>query len=91
VVPRRRAARSARALTLRRACTGCEFAARPDLRAECTLGIVVGAPRHTPAMGEPFIGSEAVASGIVTPYALRSRFFAMHPDVYVAPDTELTA
>jgi hypothetical protein len=42
-------------------------------------------------MGEPFIGSEAVASGIVTPYALRSRFFAMHPDVYVAPDTELTA
>jgi hypothetical protein len=42
-------------------------------------------------MGEPFIGSEAVASGTVTPYALRSRFFALHPDVYVAPDTELTA
>ena len=42
-------------------------------------------------MGEPFIGSEAVASGIVTPYALRSRFFAIHPDVYAAADTQLTA
>jgi hypothetical protein len=42
-------------------------------------------------MGEPFIGSEAVASGVVTPYALRSRFSAIHPDVYVAADTELTA
>ena len=42
-------------------------------------------------MGEPFIGSEAVASGSVTRYALRSRFFAIHPDVYVAADTELTA
>jgi hypothetical protein len=42
-------------------------------------------------MGEPFIGSEAVASGIVTKYALRSRFVPIHPDVYVAADTELTA
>jgi len=42
-------------------------------------------------MGEPFIGSEAVASGIVTPYALRSRFRGIHPDVYVAADTQLTA
>jgi hypothetical protein len=42
-------------------------------------------------MREPFIGSEAVASGIVTRYALRRRFVSIHPDVYVAADTELTA
>ncbi len=42
-------------------------------------------------MDEPFIGSEAVASGRVTPYVLRSRFLAVHPDVYIAPDAELTA
>lgn len=41
-------------------------------------------------MEEPFIGSEAVASGVVTPYALRSRFAALHPDVYVAADVQLT-
>jgi hypothetical protein len=42
-------------------------------------------------MQVPFIGSEAVASGRVTPYALRSRFFALHPDVYIAANAELTA
>lgn len=42
-------------------------------------------------MGEPFIGSEGVASGLVTPYALRSRFLAIHPDVYLPAGTELTA
>lgn len=42
-------------------------------------------------MGKPFIGSEALAAGALTPYALRSRFTAMHPDVYVAPGIELTA
>jgi hypothetical protein len=42
-------------------------------------------------MGEPFIGSEAVASGIATKYALRSRFVPIHPDVYVAADAEFTA
>ena len=42
-------------------------------------------------MQVPFIGSEAVASGCVTPYALRSRFVALHPDVYIAADAELTA
>jgi hypothetical protein len=46
-------------------------------------------------MGEPFIGSEAVElgleSGTVTPYALRSRFLGIHPDVYVAADAQLTA
>jgi hypothetical protein len=39
----------------------------------------------------PFIGSEAIAAGALTPYRLRSRFQALHPDVYVATGTELTA
>ncbi|MBV9640362.1 MAG: hypothetical protein JO330_12495 [Mycobacteriaceae bacterium] len=40
---------------------------------------------------EPFIGSEAVAAGQLTPYALRSRFKAIYPDVYIAADAELTS
>jgi hypothetical protein len=40
---------------------------------------------------EPFIGSEAITSGHVTPYELRSRFVAIHRDVYVPKDTEITA
>ncbi len=42
-------------------------------------------------MGNPFIGSEAMASGRVTPYTLRSRFRRLHPDVYLSRDAELTA
>jgi len=42
-------------------------------------------------MGDPFIGSEAIASGRVTPYQLRSRFVAIHKDVYVARGAEVTA
>ncbi|OBI83750.1 hypothetical protein [Mycobacterium sp. 1245805.9] len=42
-------------------------------------------------MEEPFIGSEAVASGRVTPYALRTRFKAIHRDVYIQSGTEITA
>jgi hypothetical protein len=42
-------------------------------------------------MGEPFIGSEAIASGAMTPYALRSRFVAVYPDVHLSPDTTMTA
>ncbi len=42
-------------------------------------------------MGEPFIGSEAVRAGRLTPYQLRSRFEAIHRDVYLAGDEELTA
>jgi len=44
-----------------------------------------------PHVGEAFIGSEAVKSGALTRYQLRSRFVALHPDVYIAPDTNLTA
>jgi len=44
-----------------------------------------------PDVGEAFIGSEAVKSGALTRYQLRSRFVALYPDVYIAPDTSLTA
>jgi hypothetical protein len=42
-------------------------------------------------MGDPFIGSESVASSQLSPYVLRSRFVAMHPDVYIATGSEVTA
>jgi hypothetical protein len=42
-------------------------------------------------MGEPFLGSEGLACGRLTRHALRSRYVAIHPDVYVPADTELTA
>ena len=42
-------------------------------------------------MGEPFIGSEAIRSGGLTPYRLRSRCVAIHPGVYVPAGTDLTA
>jgi hypothetical protein len=42
-------------------------------------------------MGAPFIGSEVVAAGGLTPYELRTRFKAIHRDVYIAPGIERTA
>src|ERR1700749_1930328 len=42
-------------------------------------------------MGVPFIGSEAVASGVLAPYGLRAKFMAIHRDVYLPRGTELTA
>jgi very-short-patch-repair endonuclease len=42
-------------------------------------------------MGEPFIGSAAVASGTLTRHTLRTKYVALHHDVYVARDAELTA
>ena len=42
-------------------------------------------------MGDPFIGSEALRSNRLTPYALRSRFVAMYPDIYIPTDAEVTA
>lgn len=50
--------------------------------------MAVGTLRH---MGVPFIGSEAIASRAITPYALRSRFVALYPDVYIALDSDVTA
>jgi hypothetical protein len=42
-------------------------------------------------MAEPFIGSEAVASGALTPYALRTKFTSIHRNVFIPRDTEVTA
>jgi Protein of unknown function (DUF559) len=42
-------------------------------------------------MDDPFVGSEALAAGLLTPYELRSRYVALHKDVYVPRDAELTA
>lgn len=39
----------------------------------------------------PFIGSEALARGQLTPHVLRSRYAAVYRDVYVPRDAELTA
>lgn len=47
--------------------------------------------QHTFAMTDPFLGSEALTAGAVTPYELRSRYIALHKDVYVPRDTQLTA
>jgi hypothetical protein len=40
---------------------------------------------------EAFLGSEALASRALTRHQLRSRFVAVHPDVYLPAGTELTA
>lgn len=42
-------------------------------------------------MAEPFIGSEAVAAGRVTPHALRRRFAAVHRDVFISRGTDVNA
>jgi hypothetical protein len=42
------------------------------------------------AMTDPFLGSEALAVGALTPYELRSRYVPLHKDVYVPKDAELT-
>jgi hypothetical protein len=40
---------------------------------------------------EPFIGSEAIKSGSLTAYQLRSRFVAVYPDVYLPVGADLTS
>jgi very-short-patch-repair endonuclease len=42
-------------------------------------------------MGEPFLGSEALAHKRLTRHALRSSYVAIHPDVYVRRDADLSA
>lgn len=42
-------------------------------------------------MTDPFLGSEALSAGVLTPYQLRSRYIALHKDVYVPRDAKLTA
>lgn len=41
-------------------------------------------------MDEPFLGSRARAAGEISRHELRRRYVALHRDVYVARDTELT-
>ncbi|MGO9253458.1 MAG: hypothetical protein ACLP5J_19300 [Mycobacterium sp.] len=41
-------------------------------------------------MEDPFLGSEALASGVLTAYELRSRYVALHENVYVPCGAELT-
>ena len=45
---------------------------------------------HTHPMEVPFIGSEALAAGRLTRHQLRTRFVAVHQDVYVPVETDLT-
>lgn len=47
--------------------------------------------RTLSAMTDPFLGSEALAAGAVTPYELRSRYAPLHKDVYLPRDAALTA
>ncbi|WP_428340497.1 hypothetical protein [Mycobacterium sp.] len=42
-------------------------------------------------MLDPFLGSEALASGRLTRHKLRANFAALHPDVYISRATELSA
>ena len=48
-------------------------------------------PTDTADMGDPFIGSEALAAGRLTRHQLRTRFVAVHQDVYVQRGTRPTA
>ncbi|WP_428340103.1 hypothetical protein [Mycobacterium sp.] len=41
-------------------------------------------------MDSPFLGTEALAAGHVTPYELRTKFIALHRDVYLAKELQLT-
>lgn len=41
-------------------------------------------------MAEPFLGSAALAAGTVTRHTLRTRYRAMHHDVYLAKDADIT-
>lgn len=42
-------------------------------------------------LGEPFIGSAALAAGALTRHALRTKCIAIHHDIYLDKNTELTA
>ena len=42
-------------------------------------------------MGKPFVGSTAVADGTLSAHALRTRFAAIYPNIYLPRDDKLTA
>lgn len=50
----------------------------------------VGGRWHTAAMGEPFVGSEAVAAGDTSHSQLRRKYVRVFRDVYVDEGTEVT-
>jgi hypothetical protein len=52
---------------------------------------IVGGHRHASGMGEPFIGSEALAEGQLTLHMLRTRCVAIYPDVYIRKGIPITA
>lgn len=60
-------------------------------RSPVTLAWLVGVAHHTFAHDDPFLGSEALAAGALTPYELRSRYVALHKDVYLPKDAAMTA
>lgn len=62
-----------------------------DSRSAVTLARFVRVAQHTFAMADPFLGSEALAAGALTPYQLRTRYVALHKDVYAPRDLEVTA
>jgi very-short-patch-repair endonuclease len=64
------------------------IAHRPQSR--LTFVGVCGEPVAMMTIDQPFIGSEALASGILRPHQLRSRFRAVLPNVYVQRDLILT-
>ncbi|MDT7764564.1 MAG: hypothetical protein QOC63_3984 [Mycobacterium sp.] len=43
------------------------------------------------ATAEPFLGSAALAAGTLTRHTLRTRYRAIHHDVYIAKDADITA
>lgn len=44
-----------------------------------------------PRMAEPFVGSEAIAGGVLTKSQLSTRYTRLFPDIYVGRDVELSA
>ena len=55
-----------------------------------TLASFVSTPRHTSLMTDPFLGSEALTARLLTRHELRSRYIALHQDVYAPRGAELT-
>ncbi|BBW99287.1 hypothetical protein MMOR_02240 [Mycolicibacterium moriokaense] len=45
---------------------------------------------QNPAMDQPFLGTEAIASGKLTRHTLRRDFVALHRDVYIRKDVRIT-
>lgn len=62
----------------------------PDFALALHWAAVVGVAQHTCVMPDPFLGSAALAAHQISRHELRSRYAAIHQDVYVPRDAELT-